>query len=53
MRMTTNARPSTSLKEAVDQTRDQRVAAVNAGDAKAAANLLGPEGILLPSEEPV
>jgi ketosteroid isomerase-like protein len=50
--MTTNAQPSTSLKEAVDQTRDQHVAAVNAEDAEAATNLFGPEGIFLPPDQP-
>ncbi len=51
--MTTNAPPTSgSLKNAVDQTRDQHVAAVNAGDAEAAANLFGPEGIFLPPGQP-
>jgi hypothetical protein len=38
--MTTNAPSSPSLKSAVDQTRDRHIAAVNAGDAEAAAGLL-------------
>ena len=50
--MTTNAPRSTSLKNAVDQTRDQHVAAVNAGDAEAASGLFGPEGIFLPPGQP-
>ena len=50
--MTTNAQPSTSLKKAVDQTRDRHVAAVNAGDAEAATNLFGPEAIFLPPGQP-
>jgi len=50
--MTTNAPSSTSLKNAVDQTRDQHVAAVNAGDAEAATGLFGPQGIFLPPGQP-
>jgi uncharacterized protein (TIGR02246 family) len=50
--MTTNAPSSTSLTNAVDQTRDRHVAAVNAGDAEAAASLFGPEGIFLPPGQP-
>jgi len=40
------------LKSAVEQTRDQHVAAVNAGDAEAATCLFGPEGIFLPPGQP-
>ena len=50
--MTTYTPSSTSLKNAVDQTRDQHIAAVNAGNAEAAANLFGPEGIFLPPGQP-
>jgi ketosteroid isomerase-like protein len=50
--MTTNAQPSTSLKKAVDQTRDQHVAAVNAGDAEAATGVFGPAGVFLPPGQP-
>lgn len=50
--MTTNTQSSTSLKEAVDQTRKQHVAAVNAGDVEAAASVFGPEGIFLPPGQP-
>jgi hypothetical protein len=50
--MITNAPSSTSLTNAVDQTRDRHVAAVNAGDADAAASLFGPEGIFLPPGQP-
>ena len=50
--MTTNASCSTSLKNAVDQIRDQHVAAVNAGDVEAATGLFGPDGIFLPPGQP-
>jgi uncharacterized protein (TIGR02246 family) len=50
--MTTNASSSTSLKNAVDRTRDQHVAAVNAGDAEAATGLFDPKGIFLPPGQP-
>ena len=50
--MITNAPSSTSLTNAVDQTRDRHVAAVNAGDAEAAAGLFDPEGIFLPPGQP-
>lgn len=50
--MTANAPSSTSLKNAVDQTRDQHVAAVNAGDAEGATRLFAPEGIFLPPGQP-
>jgi uncharacterized protein (TIGR02246 family) len=42
----------TSLKQAVGQTRNQHVAAVNAGDAEAATALFAPDGILLPPGQP-
>jgi len=48
----TNAQPSTALKHAVDQTRDQHVAAVNAADAEAATSLFGPAAIFLPPGQP-
>ena len=50
--MTTNAPSFTSLKNAVDQTRDQHVAAINAGDAEGATALLGPNAIFLPPGAP-
>jgi len=50
--MTTNAQPSTTLKKAVDQTRDRHVAAVNAGDVEAATGVFGPAGIFLPPGQP-
>jgi uncharacterized protein (TIGR02246 family) len=50
--MPTHAQSSTSLKEAVDQARDQHVAAVNAGDAEAATDVFAPEGVLLPPGQP-
>jgi ketosteroid isomerase-like protein len=50
--MTTNAQPATSLKKAVDQTRDQHVAAVNAGDAETATELFGPAAVFLPPGQP-
>ena len=48
----TAARESSSLKRAVDQTREQHVAAVNAGDAKAAARLFASDAIFLPPGQP-
>ena len=50
--MSTNAQTSLSLKEAVDQTRNQHVAAVNAGDAETAAGLFAPAAIFLPPGQP-
>jgi ketosteroid isomerase-like protein len=50
--MATNAPSSISLKNAVDQTGDQHVTAVNAGDAEAATALFGPQGIFLPPGAP-
>jgi uncharacterized protein (TIGR02246 family) len=48
------ATPATSspLRADVDQTRAQHVAAVNAGDAKAATHLFAPDGIFLPPGQP-
>jgi ketosteroid isomerase-like protein len=46
--MTTTTQLFTSLKEGVHETRNRHVAAVNAGDAKAATSLFGPAAILLP-----
>jgi uncharacterized protein (TIGR02246 family) len=42
-----------SLKRAVDQTREHHLAAVNAGDANAAADLFASDGILLPPDQTV
>jgi uncharacterized protein (TIGR02246 family) len=39
-------------KEAVDRTRNQHIAAVNAGDVEAAINLFAPEGVFLPPGQP-
>jgi uncharacterized protein (TIGR02246 family) len=50
--MTTNAQPYTSLKNAVEQTRDRHVAAVNAGDAEAATGLFAPAAVFLPPGQP-
>lgn len=50
--MTTTAQSSRSLNHAVDQTRDQHIAAVNAGDAEAATDVFGPEGVFLPPGQP-
>ncbi len=50
--MRTNAPSYTSLKNALDQTRNQHVAAVNAGDAEAATSLFSPEAIFLPPGAP-
>lgn len=46
-------REPSSLKRAVDRTREQHLAAVNAADAGAAADLFAPDGILLPPGQPV
>jgi uncharacterized protein (TIGR02246 family) len=40
------------LQQAVDRTRAQHVAAVNAGDVAAATNLFAPNAILLPPGQP-
>ena len=48
----TTTQPAASLPKAVDQTRDQHVAAVNAGDAEAATNLFGSAAIFLPPGQP-
>jgi ketosteroid isomerase-like protein len=50
--VTTNVQSSTSLKDGVDQARDQHVAAVNDGDVEAAINLFGPKAIFLPPGQP-
>ena len=50
--MTTKAQSSTALGQAVDHTRDQHIAAVNAGDVDAAVNQFAPEGVLLPPGAP-
>jgi ketosteroid isomerase-like protein len=50
--MATNAPSSISLKNAVDQTRDQHVTAVNAGDGEAATALFGSQAIFLPPGAP-
>jgi uncharacterized protein (TIGR02246 family) len=50
--VTATQQPS-SLKRAVDQTREQHVAAVNAGDAKVAARLFASDAIFLPPGQPV
>jgi ketosteroid isomerase-like protein len=50
--MTTNAPFLASLREGVDQAREQHVAAVNAGDARAATDLFAPEGVFLPPNQP-
>ena len=48
----TTTQPAASLPKVVDQTRDQHVAAVNAGDAEAATNLFGSAAIFLPPGQP-
>jgi uncharacterized protein (TIGR02246 family) len=50
--MTTTAGVPTSLKQAVEQTRDQHIAAVNAGDAETATNVFAPQAIFLPPGQP-
>lgn len=50
--MAKNAQASLSLKEAVGETRERHVAAVNAGDAEAAASLFSPDGVFLPPGGP-
>ena len=52
MSTNTNAQTSLSLHEAVDQTRRQHIAAVNAGDVEAAASLFSPDGVFLPPGQP-
>lgn len=46
--MTATADFRRSLQQAVAETRDRHVAAVNAGDAGAAANLFAPDAVFLP-----
>ena len=41
-----------SLKQAVDEARNQHVAAVNAGDADAATGLFTPDAVFLPPGQP-
>jgi len=41
-----------SMKDAVDQTRDRHVAAVNAGDTEGATVLFSPEAVFLPPGQP-
>jgi uncharacterized protein (TIGR02246 family) len=43
---------ASSLKQAVEQTREQHVAAVNAGDVEAATHLFAPDAIFLPPGQP-
>lgn len=50
--MTTNAGELLSVREAADEVRREHVAAVNGGDAEAAARLFGPDAVLLPPGEP-
>lgn len=49
---TTTREAATSLRQALEQTRSQHVAAVNAGDADAATKLFASEGIFLPPGQP-
>jgi ketosteroid isomerase-like protein len=49
----TNARSSTSLKDAVDRVRAQHVAAVNAGDLEAALDVFAPDAAVMPPGQPV
>lgn len=50
--VTTHAPSTAPTKEAVDRTRDQHIAAVNAGDVEAAISLFAPEAIFLPPGQP-
>src|SRR5437773_1680793 len=50
--MIINTELSTSLQQAVDETRNRHIAAVNEGDSEAATNLFGPEAIFLPPGQP-
>jgi ketosteroid isomerase-like protein len=48
----TSAIPYPSLNNGVEETRDRHIAAVNAGDAGAAAALFGPDAVFLPPGAP-
>jgi ketosteroid isomerase-like protein/quercetin dioxygenase-like cupin family protein len=47
-----SARPSTSLKDAVNRLRAQHVAAVNAGDLEAALDIFAPDVAVMPPGQP-
>jgi ketosteroid isomerase-like protein len=50
--MTATAQQSTSLGQAVDQTRNEHITAVNAGDVEASVNQFAPDGVYLPPGAP-
>jgi ketosteroid isomerase-like protein len=50
--MTTNTQSSAALESAVDRSRDQHIAAVNAGDMDTAAAQFAPDGVFLPPGAP-
>lgn len=50
--MTATAQRRTSLAQAVDQTRNAHITAVNAGDVEASVSQFVPDGVLLPPGAP-
>jgi ketosteroid isomerase-like protein len=50
--MTATAQRSRSLGPAVDQTRNEHITAVNAGDVEASVNQFDPDGVFLPPGAP-
>jgi uncharacterized protein (TIGR02246 family) len=50
--MSLKAQPSETLKSAVDRTRDEHMAAVNAGNIDAAAGRFTPDAVFLPPGAP-
>jgi ketosteroid isomerase-like protein len=50
--MTTTQQSSSTLASAVDDVRDQHIAAVNAGDVEASVNQFAPDGVFLPPGAP-
>lgn len=50
--MTATAQKSTSLGHAVEQTRNEHIRAVNAGDVEAAVGQFAPDGVFLPPGAP-
>jgi ketosteroid isomerase-like protein len=50
--MSATAQKSLSLAQAVDQTRNEHIAAVNGGDVEVSVNQFTPDGVLLPPGAP-
>ena len=50
--MSATTQSSMSLRQAVDQTRNEHIAAVNGGDVEASVNQFMPDGVFLPPGSP-